>query len=107
MRVTLRLTVLLNASAGSSAASDGSAMISRVREAFERARLDAEILEIDHGAFPAAARKAAASDTEVVVLGGGDGTLSTGAAALVDGPKPLGILPLGTLNHFAVERDPQ
>ena len=37
----------------------------------------------------------------MVVFGGGDGTLSTGAAALLGSHKPLGILPLGSLNHFA------
>jgi diacylglycerol kinase family enzyme len=38
---------------------------------------------------------------DVVVLAGGDGTISTGASVLVESGKPLGILPLGTLNHFA------
>jgi diacylglycerol kinase family enzyme len=99
--VTLRLTVLLNAAAGPAAASEGSAVVTRVREAFQRSRLDAEVLEIGHEALTAAARRAAASDADVVVLGGGDGTLGTGAAALVGSQKPLGILPLGTLNHFA------
>ena len=97
----MKAAVLLNASAGSTAASDSSALVSRVREAFERATLEAEILAIGQESLPAAARKAAASDADVVVLGGGDGTLRTGAAALVGGRKPLGILPLGTLNHFA------
>ena len=97
----MRLTVLLNAAAGSIAPSEGSATISRVREAFERAHLEAEILSIDQDSLPAAARRAAASDADVVVLGGGDGTMSAGAAALVGSHKSLGILPLGTLNHFA------
>jgi diacylglycerol kinase family enzyme len=37
----------------------------------------------------------------MVVLGGGDGTLGTGAAALLGSHKPLGILPFGSRNHFA------
>ena len=97
----MKAAVILNASAGSIAASEASATVSRVREAFGRSRVEAEILEISHEDLPAAARKAAGSNADVVVLGGGDGTLSTGAAALVGSPKPLGILPLGTLNHFA------
>ena len=97
----MKATVVLNASAGLIAASETSATVSRVREAFQRANLEAEILAIGHERFPAAVRRAAASDADVVVLGGGDGTLSTGAAALVGSDKPLGILPLGTLNHFA------
>jgi diacylglycerol kinase family enzyme len=35
------------------------------------------------------------------VVGGGDGSVSTLAGLLVGGTMPLGILPLGTLNHFA------
>jgi diacylglycerol kinase family enzyme len=46
-------------------------------------------------------RDAVASNADIVVLGGGDGTLSSGALAMVGGAKPLGVLPLGTLNHFA------
>ena len=48
-----------------------------------------------------AARAAAAGGAEAVVMAGGDGTMSAGAAALVGGNCPMGVLPLGTLNHFA------
>ena len=97
----MKATVVLNASAGSIAAPEASATVSRVREAFERTSLAAEVLAIRHESFLEAARAAAASDADVVVFGGGDGTLSTGAAALLGSHKPLGILPLGSLNHFA------
>ena len=95
----MKIVVVLNASAGSvTGASD---TIARVREAFERSHLEPEIVAIGPESFLAAARRAAASDADVVVIGGGDGTLNSGAAELVGGPKTLGILPLGTLNHFA------
>lgn len=47
------------------------------------------------------ARQAAREDWGVIVAGGGDGTINTVAAAVLDSEKSLGILPLGTLNHFA------
>jgi diacylglycerol kinase family enzyme len=47
------------------------------------------------------AREAVASGARLVVAGGGDGTVSAVAAALADTGVVLGVLPLGTLNHFA------
>lgn len=38
---------------------------------------------------------------EAVVVGGGDGTILTAVLAGIGGAKPLGVLPLGTLNLFA------
>jgi diacylglycerol kinase family enzyme len=36
-----------------------------------------------------------------IVAGGGDGTVNAVASVLAGRPTPLGVLPLGTLNHFA------
>ena len=42
-----------------------------------------------------------AGDADVVVIGGGDGTLSAAAAGLAEVGVPLAILPLGTANDLA------
>jgi YegS/Rv2252/BmrU family lipid kinase len=47
------------------------------------------------------ARSAVSNGARAVVAGGGDGTISAVASALVGTDKALGVLPLGTLNHFA------
>ena len=47
------------------------------------------------------ARRAASSEVKVIVAGGGDGTISSVAAEVIGTKKVLGVLPLGTLNHFA------
>lgn len=47
------------------------------------------------------AKQAANSHFDAIAAAGGDGTISAVAAALVGTTKPLGILPLGTLNHLA------
>jgi YegS/Rv2252/BmrU family lipid kinase len=49
----------------------------------------------------ALAREAARSDERLIVAAGGDGTISGVAAALAGSDKILGVLPVGTLNHFA------
>ena len=48
-----------------------------------------------------AARAALADGAEVVVAGGGDGTINAVASVLVGTGRAFGVLPLGTLNHFA------
>ncbi len=42
-----------------------------------------------------------AAEVDLVILGGGDGTLNAAAPALVETRLPLGILPLGTANDLA------
>jgi YegS/Rv2252/BmrU family lipid kinase len=50
----------------------------------------------------AARSKAAVRDgVTLVIVGGGDGSVSAAAGALAGSEVALGILPLGTLNHFA------
>ena len=45
--------------------------------------------------------EALAAGCDGVVAGGGDGTLNAVASCLVGTPAVFGVLPLGTLNHFA------
>jgi diacylglycerol kinase family enzyme len=70
--------------------------------AFNTAGCDANIVFAHDGAGIAAAVSAAGkANPHVIVAGGGDGTISTVARAAIDLGIPLGVLPLGTLNHFA------
>jgi YegS/Rv2252/BmrU family lipid kinase len=96
-----KVEVVLNAAAGSLAALEREATLSKARAAFAQVGLEARVVQVGHKDLASAVQSAAESDADVVVVGGGDGTLSTGAAALVGRGKPFGILPLGTLNHFA------
>lgn len=47
------------------------------------------------------ARVARDVDTDVLLAGGGDGTISAAAAACFETGKPLAVLPAGTMNLFA------
>ena len=47
------------------------------------------------------ARRAVRDNCQPIIAGGGDGTINAVASVLVDTDRTLGVLPLGTLNHFA------
>ena len=73
--------------------------IAGVREAFERAGVAVELQVVGADELEAAVR--AASETGLVLVGGGDGTQSTAAAVLVGSGAALIPVPVGTMNHFA------
>lgn len=62
-----------------------------------------EILEAEKGtSISDLAKDAVKADFDIIVAGGGDGTINAVASEMVGNKdKKLGILPLGTLNHFA------
>lgn len=63
--------------------------------------LEADVREIDGTSLIDTIEAAVADEPEVLVAAGGDGTVSAVATRLVDSHTVLGVLPLGTLNHFA------
>jgi diacylglycerol kinase family enzyme len=92
-------TVFLNRSSG---------LITRngVAESVARSLLEADIRpdikECEKGIdLSALAQEAVRQGADIVVAGGGDGTLRAVASALVNTGVPMGILPLGKWNHFA------
>src|SRR5205085_9403563 len=77
---------------------DVAAEISRL---FGVHKVAAEMVALPSNGLLALVRQRIAGGVNAVVAAGGDGTLSSVAGALIDTPVPLGILPVGTLNHFA------
>lgn len=94
-----RIFVILNASSGNG---HDAALKHRVDDLFVSAGAPAEVW-LARGGRDLAAKivDAISQHADVIVAGGGDGTVGTVAAALAGGDIALGILPLGTLNHFA------
>src|SRR5688500_8974903 len=73
-----------------------------IAEAFERAGVAAEICACPPTDIGSAfAEAATARGIDAVVAAGGDGTANAAAAALAGRKRPLGLVPLGTLNHLA------
>ena len=98
----MRVRVLYNARSGQQkqgATNEGGA---RISGAFSDAGVDAELVplapdvDVEH-----VVRSAAAEGFDGIVAAGGDGTVSSVAGAAADAGIPLGVLPMGTLNHFA------
>src|SRR3954469_15127286 len=94
-----RIVVLLNRGGGAVAADP--AIADKVAEALSAAGVDAEIEPIGGGDCAVRCRAISERGDELLIVGGGDGTISAAASALVGTETLLGILPLGTLNHFA------
>ena len=97
----MQTIVLLNAGAGTLKAAQDQPLDDVIREHLAVAGIEAEIRMVRGPDLEAAAQAAARSQVDVVIVGGGDGTLSTVAGVLAGTSMPLGVLPLGTLNHFA------
>ena len=98
----MKTIVLLNCGSGSVGGGRSQEEAARVAAAFRGLGIDAPVRAVPAGALADEARAAASSsEADTVVFGGGDGTLNTGAAALAGTGKTMGVLPLGTFNHFA------
>ncbi len=94
-----RIAVVLNARAGKGGAE---AVRQRIEELLAAAgRSPTVTIAADGASVAAAARRAVEEGCDILVAGGGDGTVSAAAASVVGTRIPLGVLPLGTLNHFA------
>jgi diacylglycerol kinase family enzyme len=93
------IAVVLNDSSG---AGDCAQAATRLQEIFDAAGREARITVARTGEeLQSAIRRAGDEGCGTLVAGGGDGTINSAATAVLDRGTPLGILPLGTLNHFA------
>jgi diacylglycerol kinase family enzyme len=95
-----RALVLMNSGAGTVVRS-GEDPLAPVRAALAEAGVSAEVSCVPGASLREIALGARARGFDVVVAAGGDGTIGTVASALVRTDMPLGVLPLGTRNHFA------
>jgi len=93
--------VILNALAGAPATAYDD-LCQRLRALYQAQGVCPHIALAHSGAeVSALARRAVQEHARMIVAGGGDGTLNTVATALLETDVALGVLPLGTLNHFA------
>ncbi|RTM01494.1 MAG: diacylglycerol kinase family lipid kinase [Hyphomicrobiales bacterium] len=101
----MKVLVLLNATAGTIQRSDYD-VEAFVRNGLQARGLEAEVQmaggsQIAEIAHSFATAKSPGRKPRTLVVGGGDGTLGSVASAVAGADVVLGVLPLGTLNHFA------
>lgn len=89
------VTVLINRKSGNAGESEA------LSTAFRNNGLDANIRIVHPRDLSTALDEIIRSRPKVVYVGGGDGTIRSAASRLYETDTALGVLPLGTLNHFS------
>src|SRR6185503_11143696 len=101
-RITMERTVyhvILNATAGTGHADDTRRAL---EEGFAAHGLEGRMHAVAAGGdIVATTKRVIAAGAEVVVAAGGDGTVSAVASCVKGSGATMGVLPMGTLNHFA------
>jgi Diacylglycerol kinase catalytic domain len=96
------VVIILNSGAGGAAHNPG-ATRSRIAALFCAVGLYPQIIVAEGKGVDAIALQAVAGNEETIIAAGGDGTVSAVAAEVAGTRTRLGVLPLGTLKHFARE----
>lgn len=102
MSFGMRLALIINRSAGTFRRLPLDPTVDAIAAALRAGGHSVEPLVVGRRDLPRALSAAAArADIDAVIAGGGDGTILTAVLAGLGDSKPLGLLPLGTLNLFA------
>ena len=94
----MNVVALINPAAGPPGGGDP---LAGAAEALRAADVGADVRPADSRDLAGQVRGIVDKGADLLIAGGGDGTVSTIAGVLAGTPVALGILPLGTLNHFA------
>ncbi len=98
----MHIVAVLNRSGGTFRLTDMDAFVRRAEAVFAEAghSIDCRIVEGSELVFELE-RAARDPNADLMIAGGGDGTISAAAAVSFKTGKPLGVLPAGTMNLFA------
>lgn len=95
----MRAAVIINKSAGT--ASPEQNITEKLNDLFCTNNVESEIFLIEGKDIKNKIKSLIPEKYDAIAVAGGDGTLNTGAGMLAGTGIPMGIIPLGTLNHFA------
>jgi len=97
----MKILAVLNARAGSLLGRDGHEIRALVEKSLARDGAEVSVRLASGKDIVREIREGAKSDCDVLVVGGGDGSVNCAATQLADSKKTLGVLPLGTMNLLA------
>lgn len=98
---SVKVAIILNAKAGQLASAECEERAKELVAACAERGVEATAHPCEGPKLTAKAKELAASGVDAVIAAGGDGTVSAVAAGIADSDVALGVIPLGTLNHFA------
>lgn len=102
----MKITCVLNTAGGTLKTTDIDWLSELIVRQFSAAGHDATVAPVSGKTLIETLEEAAGDkDTDAILAGGGDGTISAAAAIAAKAGKPLGILPAGTMNLFARSLD--
>lgn len=100
-----RVAALMNRDAGTFSHELAGDVEGRLKASFARSDITIEIRFVEGESMREAVKRALdrarRGEIDAIVIGGGDGSMRCAASVLAGTSVPLGVLPLGTLNHFA------
>lgn len=94
----MKIAVILNRQAGTLAGLPFDEAAAAIRAPFQAQGAEVTVEGTDGPGCSARVEEAARSDADVVVVGGGDGTIATAVNIVLPTGKAMGFLPLGTMN---------
>ena len=98
----MHFIAVLNRAGGTLRTMDVDALAARIRERLAEAGHTAQIRVVDGAELMDALHEAVAiPEADVILAGGGDGTISAAAGVVMATDKSLAVLPAGTMNLFA------